>query len=75
MEKSTQKAFGESYLFKNIFYNVHYCRHIGYSCDLLQPYSFVIKIDFENQIFVNINHKLNISQYNIVYHDMLMVKK
>lgn len=35
---------------------------------MLQPYSFVIKIDFENQILVSIKQKMNISQYNIVDH-------
>ena len=39
---------------------------MGYSCYLLQPYSFVIKIDFEKQILVNKKHKMKILQYDIV---------
>lgn len=39
---------------------------MGYSCHLLQPYSFVVKIDFQKQILVNKKHKMKILQYDIV---------
>jgi len=39
---------------------------MGYSCHLLQPYSFVIKIDFEKQILVNKKRKMKILQYDVV---------
>lgn len=45
-----------------------------YSCHLLQPYSFVIKIDFENQILVNKKRKIKILQYDIVVNHAGSVK-